>query len=266
MPMWKCPVCDTEYEDSVAFCLIDGTPKVEKVITPVATPNWFCSVCYTENDGLYCKHCGRKKGLGQDSPTSSKPLPSAQPKARTWVCGICKTTNSETASICVKCRKSRDDNYALRQKMYDLEAKKNGARACAILCIVAVLLMFAFPYIDTDYRFTVYNNIMGYNGAIGYDSVGIVKACSIVVLLFVLLPIPFLLAKLNVRSRNLPYTIAMISAGAVAIYCAVIFFTSLDVNGVLPLIFLAQALCAVFARRYKKMMEEIENLLYHSRL
>lgn len=263
--MWKCPVCDTEFDDSVEYCKIDGTKKVVRAAKPAETPDWTCSVCGTLNDGLFCKHCGLKRGGAATTPaypTTQTPLPF---KPRQWICGRCNTPNPETVSVCTKCRRPRDDNYALRQKIYELEAKKNGARVGAILSIVAALLMFALPYISTDYRYTVYNNIMGLNLAISDGSIGIVKACSIVVLLFVLLPIPFLLAKLGVRSRNLPFTISMISAAAVTIYCSVIFFTSADVNAVMPLIFLAQALCAIFVRRYVKLLEDIENLLFRSR-
>lgn len=260
--MWKCPVCETEYDDSVQFCEIDGTKKVVPVARPVEPATWVCPACRTTNDGFYCKNCGHKKGMDSEPKQPTQTGGEAPPvKPRTWVCAKCNTLNSEGATVCMRCRTPRNfnENTALREKMHAMEAQKSGARVAAILCIFAILLLFAFPYIIGDYNYTVYNNMTGANGDVE-------KACSIVALLFVLLPVPFLLAKLDIRKRNLPFTIVLICAGAVGVYCCVIFFGSDDVNATMPLIMAAQALAAIFIRGYVKLMEEIENLLFHGGL
>lgn len=262
--MWKCPVCETEYDDSIQFCVIDGTKKVVHVSRPVEPTNWSCPACHTVNDGLYCKHCGRKKGMSAGHAPRPQHVDGgsqARPRPRQWVCTRCNTANPETASVCMKCRapRSYNKNTALRNQLNVMESKKNGARVAAILCICTILLLFSMPYIIGDYNYTVYNNVTGANGDVE-------EACSIVALLFAILPIPFLLVKLNVRKRNLPFTISLISAGAVGIYCCVIFFGSIDVNATMLLILAAQALVVIFARRYMKLMEEIENLLFHGGL
>lgn len=163
----------------------------------------------------------------------------------------------------MRCKTPRGCNLGsgptIRDTLCSLESKKNGVRIGAILCICVVLLLFAAPYIAGEFEYTVYHNIAGYNGDVE-------KACSIVALLFAIFPVPFLIAKLDVRRRNLPFNMSLVSAGAVGIYSCVIFFGSIDVNAVMLLITAVQALSALLAHRYVKLLEEIENALFHSEL
>lgn len=263
--MWKCPDCDTEFDDSVEFCKIDGTPKVKHVSKPVEPTDWICQSCHTMNDGLYCKNCGRKKGTSLESAPNYQSnvvqKSTEQGTPRQWTCAKCKTMNPETMAVCMYCRTPRylSSNAELREKLDTAGERKNGARIVAFVCIGIILCLFAVPYCFNSSQYTVYYNIQGYNGEIE-------KACSIVALLFTLLPAPFLLMKLDVRKRNLPFTIALISAGAISIYGFVIFFGSASVNGVMLFIVALQCLIAFFAYRYVKLLEMIENLLFRGGL
>jgi len=250
--MWKCPVCDTEYDDSVLFCAIDGNPRDGYPAKAPEEHVWICPVCKTKNDGIFCKNCGSKKEM----ESSSAPDPSPE-----WRCNRCNAMNPAYVTVCMKCRTPRAerDNTELRKALRRMKRKKNGARFGVILCICAVLLLFATPYIIDDADYTVYRNISGLNG-------GIEKACSIVALVFAVLPLPFLLAKLDVRRRNLPFTMALVSAAALAVYCCVIFFGSIDVNAVMPLIVAAEAVIAFLSYRYVKLLEGIDNLLFRTAL
>ena len=183
--MWKCPVCDTDLDDSVSFCPIDGTRRVEHKSSPVEAATWTCRACHTENDGLYCKNCGRKRTPAPGSAPRPQQGGAAARPAYQWVCAKCNAVNPDTALTCMRCRAPRDydENAALRKQLHSMEAKKNGARVGAILLICAVLLLFSVPYIVGEYGYTVYHNIGGVNGDVE-------KACSIVALLFAIFPIP----------------------------------------------------------------------------
>lgn len=261
--MWECPACDTIFDDSVEFCKIDGTPKVKHVSKPVEQADWTCLSCYTDNDGLYCKNCGRKRGTAMESAlcnqSNAVPRSTGQAKPCQWTCAKCETKNPENSIVCTYCSTPRsiDSSAELRRKLDNAVERKNGVRVVAIVCIVIILCLFAVPYISAYSQYTVYYNMQGYNGEIE-------KACSIVALLFSLLPAPFLLMKLDVRKRNLPFTIALISAGAISIYGFVIYFGSANANGVMLFLVALQCLIAFFTYRYVKLLEMMENLLFRS--
>ena len=124
--------------------------------------------------------------------------------------------------------------------------------------IAAMLfVLFLLPYAAAAYtsQYTVYNNMAGLNGSIE-------QICSVVLLCFALLPIPFLLMKQTVTKRNLPVTMSAVSAGAIAIYSAVIWFGSMNPTAVPFLIILsaaAEVLCTV---KYIEALKAMDNLMF----
>lgn len=265
--MWKCPTCENEHDDSVATCPVDGTPRPDAETPRHAERQWTCPNCKAQNDGMFCGMCGRSRYA------SSVPVPPAEPQ---WRCARCNAENSVDSRYCFQCgtpKKSEASvplappappawpkgNDELREALEAAKSSKNNARIMALLCILGVLILFAIPYITGDWRYTVYHNIQGYNGDIE-------QICSVVALIFVALPAPFLLKGLDVRKRNLPFTIAAVSAGALTIYCFTIFFGSLDPNAVLLLVAAAEGGVVLLTRRYVKLLEEMDNILLRSGL
>jgi len=200
----------------------------------------------TENN---CKICGYPKPIEEQprstssAPTSSNPKPWANTYTR-------PSTNSDFMST-----------KELREKIDQLQIKANGLKAGVIIFMVIILILFAVPYYSGYDSYTIFNNIAGYAGDPVY------QICSIVLLIFVLLPTIFILMDLKVRQRNLPITISTVSGIAAAIYCCVIWLGEIEYANIVPFLIILccffSILCSV---NYVRRLQELDNLMYRPRM
>lgn len=151
--------------------------------------------------------------------------------------------------------KKPSDAAVLQEKYDDLTRTANFFKAGIILCVFIAFVLFAQPYLNYYYNYTVYNMALGMIGPIE-------QVCSLVLLVFAILPAIFILISFDSRKRNLPATISWVSLFAIVIYCGFIYFGNADRNVVPLLIVLCYALCVFFATMYVKKLIERENVLF----
>ena len=241
--MWNCPNCETENAEETKTCLVCGAQR--------PAPDWTYATCGGINAD---KTCGAARSVQEP------------PRETGWRC-VCGMQNKSDARFCQNCGKPKGSaagtvttapKTGLQAEYKALETRANTMRGLALACIAAMLfVLFLLPYAAADYtkQYTVYNNMAGVNGSIE-------QICSIVLLCFALLPIPFLLMKQTVTKRNQPITMSAVSAGAIAIYSAVIWFGSMLPTAVPFMIILsaaAEVLCTV---KYIEALKAMDNLMF----
>ena len=274
--MWNCPNCETENAEETKTCLVCSAQRpapdwtyatcgginadktcgaARSVQEPPREMGWRCT-CGTRNedDARFCKNCGAARSVQEP------------PRETGWRC-VCGMQNISDARFCQNCGKPKGSaagtvttapKTGLQAEYELLVARANTMRGLALACIAAMLLvLFLLPYAAADYtkQYTVYNNMAGVNGSIE-------QICSVVLLCFALLPIPYLLMKQTVTKRNLPVTMSAVSAGAIAIYSAVIWFGSMHPTAVPFMIILsaaAEVLCTV---KYIEALKAMDNLMF----
>lgn len=270
--MWNCPNCETENAEETKTCLVCGAQRpapgwtgginadktcgaARGVQEPTGETGWRCT-CGTRNedDARFCKNCGAARSVQEP------------PREMGWRC-VCGMQNGNDARFCKNCGKPKGSaagtvttapKTGVQAEYELLVARANTMRGLALACIAAMLfVLFLLPYAAADYtkQYTVYNNMAGVNGSIE-------QICSVVLLCFALLPIPFLLMKQTVTKRNLPITLSLVSAGAIAIYSAVIWFGSMNPTAVPFMIILsaaAEVLCTV---KYIEALKAMDNLMF----
>lgn len=195
-----------------------------------------------------CKICGYPKPI-EEQPRSTSSAPAS---------------NSPKSPIIPYPRPSTKSDFLstkeLREKIDQLQAQANGLKAGVIIFMVIILILFAVPYTGYD-SFTIFGNIAGYAGDPVY------QICSIVLLVFVLLPTIFISMDLKVRQRNLPITISTISGIAATIYCCVIWFGNIGNANIVPfLIILCCFFSIVCSVNYVHKLHELDNLMYRPRM
>ena len=272
--MWNCPNCETENAEETKTCLVCGAQRPAPGWTgginadkncgavrgakqePTGEMGWHCT-CGTRNEdaACFCKNCGAARGAKQEPP-----------REMGWRC-VCGMQNGNDARFCKNCGKPKGSaagtvttapKTGVQAEYKALEAKANTMRGLALACIAAMLfVLFLLPYAVADYtkQYTVYNNMAGVNGSIE-------QICSIVLLCFALLPIPYLLMKQTVTKRNLPITLSLVSAGAIAIYSAVIWFGSMLPTAVPFLIILSAASEVLCTVKYIEALKAMDNLMF----
>ena len=274
--MWNCPNCETENAEETKTCLVCGAQRpapdwtyatcgginadktcgaARSVQEPPREMGWRCT-CGTRNadDARFCKNCGAARSVQEP------------PREMGWRC-VCGMQNGNDARFCKNCGKPKGSaagtvttapKTGVQAEYKALETRANMMRGLAITCIAAMLfVLFLLPYAAAAYtsQYTVYNNMAGLNGSIE-------QICSVVLLCFALLPIPFLLMKQTVTKRNLPVTMSAVSAGAIAIYSAVIWFGSMLPTAVPFMIILAAAAEVLCTVKYIEALKAMDNLMF----
>lgn len=270
--MWNCPNCETENAEETKTCLVCGAQRpapgwtgginadktcgaARGVQEPTGETGWRCT-CGTRNedDARFCKNCGAARSVQEP------------PRETGWRC-VCGMQNGNDARFCKNCGKPKGSaagsvttapKTGVQAEYKALETRANTMRGLALACIAAMLfVLFLLPYAAADYtkQYTVYNNMAGVNGSIE-------QICSIVLLCFALLPIPFLLMKQTVTKRNQPITMSAVSAGAIAIYSAVIWFGSMLPTAVPFMIILSAAAEVLCTFKYIEALKAMDNLMF----
>ena len=204
---------------------------------------WPCPRCEYHNEDVdsYCKICGIPKPIFNEPRINTSASTSNNPKSPT-ITYPRSSTNSDFMST-----------KELREKISALQAKANELKAGVIIFLAIILILFAVPYYRYD-SYTIFRNIGGYAGDPVY------QICSIVLLIFVLLPAVFILMDLKVRQRNLPITISTVSGIATTIYCCVLWFGSFEYANMVPFLIILccffSVLCSV---KYVRRLQELDN-------
>lgn len=268
--MWICRYDETENPDDVLVCPVCGNSKEEAALPSNSEPAedrsaWTCPKCGRNNsaDTNFCGNCGTKR---EETP----PVPEG------WTCS-CGAVNDEQYNFCKMCGKARkvkpnppepkppkhaplDPKDEMRRQMKKLTARVVLMQILSVLCIVAMFVLFSFNYTSIDSsgfateNYTIYKNVLGVNGSIE-------QLCSIVLIVFTLLPLPFLFAKFDINRRNLPLVIAIVSACCITLYALTIFFGVIQ-KTIIPILIVccaaAEAFCAYF---YVDALKGKENIL-----
>ncbi len=267
--MWICRYDETENPDDVLVCPICGhskaeaatPPKIAREEAPVSA--WACPKCGRNNSANtnFCGYCGTRREETPQAPAG-------------WTCS-CGAANDEQYNFCKMCGKPRetkneppkpepehepDPQDIMRREMKKLEDRTVLMKVLACLCIAALFVLFAFKYTSIDSsgfsteNYTIYKNALGINGSIE-------QLCSIVLIVFALLPLPFLFIKFDVNKRNLPLVIAIVSACCITLYALTIFFGVIE-KTIIPVLIVCcasgVAFCAYF---YVDALKKKENTL-----
>lgn len=212
---------------------------------------WTCprdESVYSDTENC-CKICGYPKPIEeQPRSTSSTPF----------------SNNLKSPAITYPRPGAKSDFMStkeLRERIRQLQMKANGLKAGVIISMLIILILFAVPYYVGYDTFTIFNNIAGYTGDPVY------QVCSIVLLIFILLPTIFILMDLKVRQRNLPITISIISGIAATIYCCVIWFGNYEEANIVPFLIILGCFSSIlFSVKYVRRLQELDNLMYRPRM
>lgn len=216
---------------------------------------WICKKCESRNEDAdrFCVVCGAEK-ITFVEPAAKPPVhraPVAEPRryANPTV------TDAKEPPIITK---KPSDAAALQEKYDDLTRTASFFKAGILLCVFLAFVLFSQPFLNYYYYYTVYNMALGVVGPIE-------QVCSLVLLVFAILPAIFILISFDSRKRNLPVTISWVTLFAIVIYCGFIYFGNVDRNVVPLMIVLCYVLCVFFATMYVKKLTERENVLFHKR-
>jgi len=216
---------------------------------------WDCKTCECKNEETdrFCVVCGAEKTIFV-KPIEEHIVPResvVEPKRYT------SPSFSDAAKPSFVTR-TPSDAAVLQEKYDDLTRTANYFKAGIILCVMIAFVLFSQPFLNYYYSYTVFNMALGMIGPIE-------QVCSIVLLVFAILPAIFILISFDSRKRNLPVTISWVTLFAALIYCGFIFFGNSERNFVPPMIVLCFVLCVFFATMYVKKLTERENVLFSKR-
>jgi hypothetical protein len=213
---------------------------------------WDCKTCECKNEDTdrFCVVCGAEKTIFV-KPIEEHIVPResvVEPKRYT------SPSFSDAAKPSFVTR-TPSDAAVLQEKYDDLTRTANYFKAGVLLCVLIAFILSSQAYTAYSAMYTIFNMALGFGGQIE-------QICSIVFLVFAILPAIFILISFDSRKRNLPATMAWVSLFAVAIYCGVLFFGNVQHTAVPVMIVMSYALCVLFATMYVKKLIERENALF----
>jgi hypothetical protein len=221
---------------------------------------WTCPRDETTNSDtdIFCKICGKAKPILSE-PRTDTPTLGGNSKQTNY--SSHNYTNDKPGTYDSATKSGFISTKELRDKIVELQNEASRLKAGVIICVAIMFLMFAFPYAINDASYTIFNNIAGARGD------NIYTVCSIVLLIFAILPAIFILLDLRIRQRNLPITISIVSGITTTIYCCVIWIGCGSNSNFIPFfIIVCSMFCILFSVKYVRKLQELDNLMYRPRM